>query len=308
MIIVLKNKSFNWLFGLLIVNCAVLFQTAQFVHAVSIDKPSTVSNIESNSDSEAPADKSKPTAANGDLGINSTESATGTDESDNILSEVLNKNQQKVKLVIHINVPHNNRAVDWCRIYPYPIAPPLKKGGIEDLPYKDKALRSQLLAMSYWSRTRPDKIYPAGGWRMQYALRAALAKSGIGLPHTIMTEYPWVENITPYMRKETMAINAKEKERKNRYYQMQQVFNDYRAELETEALNKGLFPIDVPMRVIAGYRKGQAIVDKANWWIVAIHKVAGLKYYWLWPVKLSDSPQQGVTLNEDNAIFIEGAW
>lgn len=304
----LKKKSFNWLSRLFIVNCAVFFQIAQLVYAISTDKPSTGSNVESNSDSQTHADKNK-SVTNDDLGINSTESVTGPDESENILSEALNKNQQKVKLVIHINVPHNNKAVDWCRIYPYPVAPPIKKNDITELSSKDKPLRSSLLAMAYWSKTRSDKIYPAGGWRMQYALTAAMAKSGLGVPHILFTEYAWVENITPYVRKEILVINAKEKERKNRYAQMQEVFNDYRAELETQALNKGLFPIDVPIvREIGGHRKGEAVVDKAIWWIVAMHKVPGLKYYWLWPVKLSDSPQQGVTLAEDNAIFIEGAW
>ncbi len=305
----LKKKSLNWLIWLFIFGFGVFVAAEQFVLAISSDKPVSAVAAKASSDSETPAADAKLPSIDDDSAIKNTESVANTNDADNILPDILNKSPKKIRLVIDIVVPHNIRAVDWCRIYPYPVAPPIKKNEITEIPYKDKQLRSALLAMGYWGRTRPDKIYPAGGWRMQYALKAAVAKSGLGMPHTLFTEYVWVENITPYMRKETVLINAKEKERKNRYAQMQQVFIDYRAEIETQALNKGLFPIDYPMKAaVGGYRRGESLVDKATWWIVAMHKVAGLKYYWLYPVKLSDSPQQEVTLNEDNAIFIEGAW
>jgi len=111
------------------------------------------------------------------------------------------------------------------------------------------------------------------------------------------------------VRKEVIAINAKEKERRQRWDLAEAVFNENRADLEVQSFNQGLFPIDVPMRrEIGGYRKGRVVVNKTNWWIVAMHKVPGLKYYWLWPVKLNDNAEQLVVLNEDNAILIEGGW
>lgn len=230
-------------------------------------------------------------------------------EADKNLARTDSSAKVKVSLNIRIAVPHNKNAFDSCRIYPYPVPPPKKKNDPEKIPLTDKSLRQVALSMGYWSKSRLDKAFPVGGWRMQHVLAAALKDEGVSPPHTIFTEYAWADNIIPYLRKEAMIVNAKEEERKKLYNLAQTMFNDNRTELEVQSFNQGLFPIDVPIhREAGGYRRGQAMVDKANWWIVAFHKVPGLKYYWLWPVRLSDSPEQTVTLNEDNAIYIEGAW
>ena len=302
---VLKKKFFNWLSYLSISNYIFCFWLAPYVLAVNLDQK--IDNGEKQINSSTRIDQIKASPSDASLGINNTESITENIDTENNLSA--KKGNQKINLIIRITTPLNRRALDWCRIYPYPVAPPIKKMAISDLPYTDKALRSTLLSMSYWNKTQTSKPYPAGGWRMQIALQRAIKKSGLGLPHTIFTEYPWVDNMIPYVRKEIFAINAEEKERVKRYDLAQSVFKEYRSDLEVQAFNNGLFPIDVPMmREIGGFRRGHALVDKANWWIVAMHKVPGLKYYWLWPVKLNENPEQVVILNEDNAICVEGAW
>lgn len=301
----MKIFSFNRLVQLLIINCTIFLSIVQIVHAINTDSQKNIST-EPTSEEIIP----EKIDTNNDLGINDTETTITSPDVDNALPSILNKKEhQKINLTIHINVPHNNKAVDWCRIYPYPVAPPKIKTEVERLPIRDKQLRSLILAIAYWNKTRTDKPYPAGGWRMQYALQSAIAKSGLNAPHTIVTEYPWADNILPYIRKEVIVINAKELDRKKRHKLAQTIFDEHRADLEVQAFNKGLFPIDVPIsRERGGHRKGKTLVDKANWWIVVIHKIPGLKYYWLWPVRLNDNPEQLVTLNEDNAIYIEGAW
>ncbi len=238
---------------------------------------------------------------------NSRESSPSS-ETDSIISDISKKNA-KISLTIRIVVPQNKGAVDTCRVYPYPVAPPFRKTELDKLPLTDKELRSLALSMTYWSKSHKNKPYPVGGWRLQHIMDMAMKKSGLGPPHSIFTEYAWADGIIPYMRKEILAVNAEETERKRRYYEAQNVFNEYKADLEVQSFNKGLFPIDVPIkREVGGYHRGQVYVDKSNWWIVALHKVSGLKLYWLWPVKLNDNPEQTVTLTEENAIYIEGAW
>jgi hypothetical protein len=296
---VLKTNFFNRRIWLFIISCCVLTITAQGSCATNDD--------DSSKDSEN-SDKNRSPISDQDLGINNTEAVLGSIDGGNSPQNALQKNK-KVTLIIHINVRQNKNANDWCRIYPYPVAPPKKKSNPNPLPTKDKALRPLILSMSYWTKTRAEKPYPSGGWRMQIALQNAINKSGLGVPHIIFTEYPWIDNILPYVRKEVLTTNKREENRITRFNTAQAVFNEYRADIEVQSFNKGLFPIDVPiLRERGGYRKGRVVVDKANWWIVAMHKIAGLKYYWLWPVKLNDNAEQLVTLNADNAIYVEGSW
>jgi hypothetical protein len=277
--IVAKNKFLSSLFGLFIVSTVV--STAPFAFAIDLDNQSNPENVQ-------------PTDIN-----QTTENQT----------DLSNKNRQKINLIIRIVVPHNKGAADWCRIYPYPVAPPKKKADPSKIPLTDKGLRSTVLSVRYWAKSQQDKPYPAGGWRMQYALKAAIAKSGCNEPHTIFTEYGWADEIIPYVRKEAQIINAKEDARIQHYNLAKSIYDENRADLEVLAFNQGLFPIDVPIRrQFGGYAKGQTLVDKTNWWVVATHQIPGLKYFWLWPIKLNDNPEQVVILNEDNAIYIEGAW
>ncbi len=270
-------KSFNTLLVRFISILAVFALTAKLVYALDVENQSPAKNNISDED------------------INLTDTSSQA--------------PARVNLTIRIEVHRTKNVTESCRIYPYPVAPPPKKGDPAALPIKDKPLRQVLLNMGYFNKMRQEKPFPTGGWRMQYALEAAMKKSGFGPPHSIFTEYAWADNIIPYMRKETIAINKKELERMERYNLAQAVFNDHRADLEVQSFNQGLFPIDVPIhRELGGYRIGRVVVNKATWWIAAMHKVPGLKYYWLWPVKLNDSSEQLVVLNEDNAIYIDGAW
>lgn len=121
------------------------------------------------------------------------------------------KNVPKVTLVVRINVPHNTNTFDSCRVYPYPVAPPAIKKPINHVPVAEKSLREILATMGYILITNTEKPYPPGGWRMQYIMKAAVARSGIAYPHTAFTLYPWVDNILPYVVREVVASNAKEK-------------------------------------------------------------------------------------------------
>jgi hypothetical protein len=238
-----------------------------------------------------------------------SEQSTKQDDTSNVITSNTTVKNKKVVLLIRINTPNNLRAQDSCRVYPYPVAPPHRKAAIQDLQIKDAALRSVLQSLGYTAVSRLDKPFPAGGWRMQYALKSAIAKSGLGLPHTVFTMYVWMDEMVPYLRQEVLRINAIEAERNKRYLAAERMFNDHRADLEVEAFNNGLFPLDVPLRPWHGVHKlGRVELQQTNWWIVALHKTPGLKYYWLWPVKLSDAPEQFVELNEENAIHIDGSW
>jgi len=285
-----KNKFLSSLLWLFIVSTVV--STAPFAWAIDLDSQINTESSQSNT-----------------IQSHNIEPGYINQSTENNQSELPTKSRQKINLIVRIIVPHNTQASDWCRIYPYPIAPPKKKKDPDKLPLTDKDLRNLVLSVEYWSKSRKDKPYPPGGWRMQYALGAALAKSGIGEPHTIFTEYGWSDEIIPYVRKEVQVINAKENERIQHYNLARSVYDENRTDLEVQAFNQGLFPIDVPIRrQLGGFQTGQALVDKTNWWIVATHQVPGLKYFWLWPVKLNDNREQVAILNEDNAIYIEGAW
>jgi hypothetical protein len=220
-----------------------------------------------------------------------------------------NQKRKKITLYIRINTPHNLRAVDTCRVYPYPVAPPKRKGKISEIGITDASLKTTLRAVGYTAVTNADRPYPSGGMRVQYAFKKAVANSGISLPHNIFTMYVWEDNMIPYMRTEVKKINKIEEERDRQYLAAQKMVEDHKSDLELEAFNSGLFPHDVFMHPWHGDRKsGSVELEQTNWWIVALHKTPGLKYYWLWPVRLSDAPEQVVELNEENAIHIEGGW
>jgi len=220
-----------------------------------------------------------------------------------------NQKRKKITLYIRINTPHNLRAIDTCRVYPYPVPPPKRKAKIPEIKITDASIKTTLRAVGYTAVTYADKPYPSGGMRVQYAFKRAVANSGMSLPHNIFTMYVWEDNMIPYMRAEIKKINKIEEERDRRYLAAQSMVEEHKSDLELEAFNNGLFPHDVLMHPWHGDRKsGSVEIEQTNWWIVALHKTPGLKYYWLWPVKLSDAPEQVVELNEDNAIHIEGGW
>ncbi len=269
-----KNKSNIYLIALFIICIFLLSQLSNSACAAGANNQGNLSKLDSTGN-DIDNDASDNANANDTTQNKTTE--------DSLQSQIPKVPAKKVRLIIRINVPHNIKAVDTCRIYPYPVAPPKIKTEIKELPIKTLDLQSQLKAIGYTAVTKKENPFPVGGWRMRYAFNAAAAKAGMGRPHTILTMYQWIDDMVPYLRPEVIRMNAIEKLRKQRYELAQSVFDEHKADLETQAFNNGLFPIDVSIqRLFGGVREGSVIVDQTNWWIVVIHKVPGLKYYWLW--------------------------
>ncbi|MBC7998685.1 MAG: hypothetical protein IAF58_12125, partial [Leptolyngbya sp.] len=117
----------------------------------------------------------------------------------------------QVQIRIRINVPQKIKATSAISVYPYPPRPPRNIFFATPLPTKEKQVRGQLLNTGYAGRTSLSKTFPPGGWRWQYALREAVDKSGANFPSNILTMYPWVSRILPYMNAEIAKVNELEK-------------------------------------------------------------------------------------------------
>ncbi len=215
----------------------------------------------------------------------------------------------QIKLVATIAVPHLKKALTQVTAYPYPMKPPVAKQKIRLLPDKDKALKSMILSSGYLSRSAADIPYPPGGWRWQYAFQRAVDRSGLSMPHSIFEHYLWADRIMPFVKAQTKIYNAFEKTRVNAYNLAQQDFLDNRQQYEDIATAAGLGP--TPMKRV--YLKSGKIglhyannIKPGKWWILATHRVPGLKYFWLLPADVTKSER--FVLNESNAIYIEGGW
>lgn len=219
------------------------------------------------------------------------------------------KPAKKVKLIIRVDVPHNKEAVDKFDLYPYPVEPAKNRKPVGRLPTQPGDLNDTLNILGYTARTALDNPYPANGWRMQYAFKAAMRKSKLAFPHELPELQGWRDAMRPYLLEEVLKSNVYERQRLERYNAAQEEFKQTRTEIEIEALRQGLYPVYVYVRRGRGYiREGYALVDQATWWVVGTHRVAGLTYYWQERVQLTDADEQVVNLNEDNALFVEGGW
>jgi hypothetical protein len=232
-----------------------------------------------------------------------------SEESDNPVDIQDEKPAKKVKLIIRVQVPHNKEPVDTFNIYPYPVEPAKIRRAVSNLVTAPADLKDVLYALGYSARISIENPYPAYGWRMIYAFKSAVRKSGLAFPHGYVEVNSWREEMRPYLLEEVLKSNAFERQRKERYKAAVDEFKETRTEIEIEALRKGLFPIYVYVRQGRGLtREGFALVDQDTWWIAGTHKVAGLVYYWQERVKLTGADEQVVDLNEDNALSVEGGW
>lgn len=211
---------------------------------------------------------------------------------------------QSAFLDVRINTPHRKGAQDVFNIYPYPVKPPTAQRA---LPLADSAklVRGLLLSSGYTNRGNPDKAYQTGGWRWQYCFKAAVAKSGLGVPHTIFSEYRWADDITPYVCAETRKWNAFEEDRWNRYQKAIKDFEKNHSDAEGESVRLGLSPGPVARR---GYGWAQQNILPGSWWMTCTRKVPGLTYYWQVPLTAAPSEKINIVLNELNALVIEGGW
>jgi len=219
--------------------------------------------------------------------------------------------QTKSQLTVDILVPHYNKQVNNFMLYPYPIQPPRIKKLPMPLPTKAQGLKSLLIATGYDRKQVPEiHAYPFQGWRWQYAYREAVKKAGLFPPLILLQMYTWADKMVPYARVECERWNDIEDERQKRYLAANEEFVSTRADVETDAVRKGMYPMDLRInRLMYGHLcEGKISLQPGNWWVVGSHKVPGLTYYWQLPVTLQEGEPNKVELTEENALVIEGGW
>lgn len=205
-----------------------------------------------------------------------------------------------IRLVKHYHLPPE----DTVMAYPWPVRPP-KPEIPSKLQEKPQDLKAMILATGYSSRIDFNRPHPLYGWRWVHAFQAAHEKSGLGYPHTMLTMYPWVHKITPYVVTEVKRINQIEADRLNAYKKVADEYDRLHEELENEAAAKGLVPIAVR---ISRHGIGQAQLPPGNWWISATRKLPDLKFYWQVPITVGAGQTANVQLTNLNAIVVQGGW
>lgn len=210
---------------------------------------------------------------------------------------------------VRINVPQTRDPISTITLYPYPPRPLRQKAPIGKLDEKDRSLKTQLLNLGYANRSANEKAYVPGGWRWQYALKAAIDKSGTRPPNTLLTFYPWSWKMIPYLRAEVRRLNEIEKTRQEKYLQALKEFEENGYDLENQAVQRGLSPVEIPLRRGSGQALGGKVrVAAGDWWVVSKHRVPGLKFFWQLPVHVEPGENPQVLLTQTNALMIEGGW
>lgn len=208
-------------------------------------------------------------------------------------------------LRIRINVAFNKNPVDKLTAYPYPVKPPELKVRTEPLPTHEGQIKDYLMQCCYNNRRSKEFAYPLFGWRWEHALEAAQKHAGEGVPHSILTVYPWIHKMVPYIQRQCQRINAEENTRMMRYAGVLHEYMTKHAELENESARHGIDPVQV---TIDKNGEGLAEVQAGSWWIAGSRKVPGLTLFWSQPVSVAPAETSGVLLNEGNAIYIGGGW
>lgn len=212
---------------------------------------------------------------------------------------------------VRVSVPQMNKAVTRIVAYPFLVRPPRVRKPIDPLPEDPRMVREQIISYGYSARSALERPYPPGGWRWQYAYRAALQKKGGMEPHNLLSLYPFAHKLTPYLIAEVKRINAIEKQREARYLKLQEDFETMGSEMESEALRRGVAPVPLRLKRIDGSRTASAGVAQlapGNWWILATHKTPGLIYHWELPITVNPGDQPTIYLTANNAVLIEGGW
>lgn len=214
-------------------------------------------------------------------------------------------------LDVSIVVPHMKKSYSSLTAYPWPIAPPRGKKFPPPLPENENAIKSLLMTTGYVNRSNPETPYPAGGYRFLYAFRAAVRKSGMSMPHTILEHYGWTNRMMDYIIPEITASNNHEEKRFDTFKAVEKFNIENEQRIRNEALRLGLEPTVLRPKEMISKSVGRhfdATVKPAKWWVVGVHKAPGLKYYWHHPVEVVEGKLNRVVLTEGNAIFIEGGW
>jgi hypothetical protein len=208
-------------------------------------------------------------------------------------------------LRVRINVPYNKNPEDKLTAYPYPVKPPELKARTEPLPTNEGQLKDYLVQCCYSNRRSKEYAYPMFGWRWEHALEAAQKRTGEGVPHSILTVYPWAHKMVPYVKQQCERINAEENSRMMRYTSVLYEYQQKHADMENEAARHG---VDAVQIVVDKNGEGLAEVQAGSWWIAGSRKVPGLTLFWSQPVTVAPAETSGVLLNVGNAIFIGGGW
>ena len=238
-------------------------------------------------------------------------SGTGSQASVDLLSpqapEVAPK---KYPLTVWVNVPHYKNCTESISVNPYmtDLPEPLKPYGFNESPYN--RTRDALVTQAFAAPVNERRPYPPQGWRFDYALKAAIRESGAGRPHTMVTMYPWIDTIYPYLRKYLARSNEAEQARFDRLAQFRRDYAEKHNDIETDAMKAGLYPVECKMQIYhLSLRRADVMLPKGNYWVTGSHKVIGLKYYWEEPITIDENGPRSIELNEANAILIDGgAW
>jgi hypothetical protein len=217
----------------------------------------------------------------------------------------------QANLDVSIVVPHMKKSASSLTAFPWPVAPPRVKAFPPPLPEAEKQIKALLLASGYTNRISADTPYPTGGWRFVHALRTAVRKSGMSMPHTILEHYGWMNRMMDYIIPEITASNNIEEMRFDAFKKVEKENLETEQRIRNEALRQGLEatilkPKDEPAKSVG--KHFEATVKPSKWWVVGVHKAPGLKYYWHHPVEVAEGKLNRVVLTESNAIYIEGSW
>lgn len=213
--------------------------------------------------------------------------------------------QSESEVSIWVHVPHTLRPVDNFIAFPYPMKPPTIAKPIEPIEIKSSYLKSMLFSLGYANRIHQRKPFMIAGWRWRYAYDAALKKSKLSEPPTVVAAYSWSKDMVPYVRKELVRLNAIEAERKARYLQAVSFHDTQSAEIESAAALAGMQPVDISLNRLF---QRKIKLKPGNWWITGTHRVPGLVYYWQLPITVAAGQPLKVELTEENALVIQGGW
>lgn len=208
-------------------------------------------------------------------------------------------------LVLKVSAWQYLSPVDNFIVYPYPVKLPRVKVPLGEVPVDKKSLQRQLLTSGYSNRIDPRRPYPPQGWRWEMCYRRALSRSKLGEPHSILTMYKWADEMAPYILPEIQKVNAHEKRRAEQLKKMEEEFEASHTEIETNAINAGLFPMPLKTN-LKGY--AQVKLSPGNWWISGTRKVPGLTFYWQYPITVSEQQITKINLTDANALIIQGGW
>lgn len=215
-------------------------------------------------------------------------------------SKIENLSTLNVRVQTSLEVRPTNSV--WA--YPYP--PKLPKESVSNpLPEDQNSLKNMILSTGYSARPNLERPYPQSGWRWIHAFQNGVKKAGVGYPHTMITMYPWVNKVFPYVASECRQMNQIEASRSERYQQLASDYERVHADLESVATARNLAPVEVK---INNRGIGQLKLAPGNWWITATCKSPGLKFYWQVPVSIASGDTTNVQLTEANALIISGGW